>query len=137
MSKNPEAASLSIEQFPPSVRDFLVKTMEELKCTHYWRRNMQYQLCVACTSCSQGECETQKVTDGTDDSLHLIKACDGNPVCEKAVGKKANPTIHGIDLWFSSTKPVNKVMANSSNLSLWTVHNSIIFYNFVHEHVSI
>ena len=135
MRKNPEAASPSIEQFPPSVREFLVETMEELKRNHYWRRNMQYELCVACTSCLQGECETKKVTDCTDDCLHLIKACHGNPVCEKSVGRKANPTIHGIHLWFPLTKPVNTVMANSSNLSLWPVHDSIIFYHFVQEYI--
>ena len=120
------SASPSIEQFPPSVREFLVKTMEKLKEDHPWRRNMQYELCVACTSCSQGKCETQKVTDCTDDCIHFIKVCDGNPVCEKALGKKAKPAIRGIHHWFPSTKPTNKVMANSSNLSLWSVHDSII-----------
>ena len=97
--------------------------MEKLKHDHPWRRNMEYELCVACTSCSQGKCETRKVTDGTDDSLHLIEVCDGNPVCRKSI--KSKPKIRGIHLWFSS--PVNKVMANSSFV-LCPVRNSTIYY---------
>ena len=120
---DPTAGSPSIKQLAPRVREFLEKTMEKLKHDHPWRRNMQYELCVACTSCSKGKCETWKVADGTDDSLHLIEAHDGNPVCRKSTNSK--PKICGIHLWFSS--PVNKVMANISSFVLCPVRNSTIF----------
>ena len=114
----------------PQVREFVVKTMEDLKRTRHWLRHTKYELCVACTPCSD-ECTRHVDAPCTDDDdcLHLIPVQDGHPGCNKTL--KPMPDIPGFHPWFPSTKPSNKVIADSSFLMVVYLHSSFFLSFFL------
>ena len=111
------AGRSSIEEMAPQVQEFVVKTMEDLKRERYWLRHTKYELCVACTLCSD-ECTRHVDTPCSDDDdcLHLIPVQNGLPGCNKTLEPMSD--IPGFHPWFPSTKRRKKVITDRSFLMM-------------------
>ena len=123
------AGGFSIEEMAPQVREFVVKTMEDLKRTRHWLRHTKYELCVACTLCSR-ECTRHVDTPCSDDDdcLHLIPVQDGYPGCNKTLEPMSE--IPGFHPWFPSTKRRKTVIADRSFLMMVYLQSLSFFLSF-------
>ena len=78
LRRNPQAAALSTTDSATKareVRGFIEETLKVMSRELSWLRNLQYELCVACTHCleSPEQCSKHKsVRCADDDCLHLL-----------------------------------------------------------------
>ena len=92
------------------VRERLETILRSLSRDFACLRNMRYEFCVACPSCSGKVCprhKTQSCVHG--DCIHFLPISkDGKLICKKTFGARSRLDVPGLDEWRGSTRKVNK-----------------------------
>ena len=93
------------------VREFVESSLHGLSQDLPYLKGLQYQLCVACPYCQQGnrECANHRQMGCThEDCLHLLEIKQGGPlICKQTLCNEVL-TVHGQEKWFSQNIKVHK-----------------------------
>ena len=88
------------------VRTFLMVTLQDMSRDLSWLRNLQYELCVACSHCLQSreKCKTHGSGSCThEDCLHLLKVPKEVLICPKSLSEET-VQVRGLEKWFQAYK---------------------------------
>ena len=90
------------------VREQLESILSSLSRDFACLRNMCYEFCVACPSCSAKACAKDKTQSyGHRECIHFLPISnDGKLICTKTFGARSRLDVPGLDEWRGSTKKV-------------------------------
>ena len=106
--RNPDLAGQpsSTTSTAVEVRTFLMATLQDMSRDLSWLRNLQYNLCVACSCCLQSGEKCIKhgsVCSTYEDCLHLLQVPEEVLICPKSLSEET-VQVHGLEKWFQIYK---------------------------------